>query len=441
MLERHFGFNDDPFGATPDSRYLFYSDTHREALASLKYGFYANRGFTTLIAPPGMGKTTLLFQFCAEIQESARTVFLFDIDPECEPRELIAYILRDIGITPADSFAEMKHQLKEALAAESLAGRRFVVIIDEAQNLSEACLEMVRLLTNFETARTKLIQIVLAGQPQLAEKLMRPSLEQLRQRISTVCRLEPFSMAQTVAYIEHRLKVAGYAGQPLIDESAFKSIWKASRGTPRRINNLCFNALSLCRALDRRQVDSTMMAEIIADQELILPAKIDEAISYNVSTDLSFTPGDPKRFTGLSIFRIPAFTILLIVSVLIVPWNSKPRISGSRVKGNLISPVAASPAQVPGAVAAEPAKRVPVVRSKKAASFEITIEPHQSLQDVAVEYLGEFDLHRLHQIEALNPMLADPDHIEAGQRLRLPGHEATSEAKGATIVASERILP
>ena len=174
MFLQYFGFQQDPFGATPDPRCLYLSGTHREALASLEYGFLSNRGFTAMIAPPGMGKTTLLCRFLENARGAARTVFLFDIDAECEPREFVAYILRDIGITPAQTSSEMHEQLTEALAKENRAGRKFVVVIDEAQNLSDAVLERVRLLTNFETSRGKLMQVVLSGQPQLSDKLMQP---------------------------------------------------------------------------------------------------------------------------------------------------------------------------------------------------------------------------------------------------------------------------
>jgi len=148
-------------------------------------------------------------RFLNEIRESARTVFLFDIDADCEPREFVGYILRDIGIAPAQSSSERHEQLTEALVKENRAGRKFVVVIDEAQNLSDAVLERVRLLTNFETSTGKLMQIVLSGQPQLSDKLMQASLVQLRQRISTICRIAPLSPEETFAYIDYRLNLAG----------------------------------------------------------------------------------------------------------------------------------------------------------------------------------------------------------------------------------------
>ncbi len=233
MLLQYFGFRRDPFGTAPDPGCLYLSHTHREAVASLEYGFLSNRGFTAMIAPPGMGKTTILFRFLEKFGELARTAFLFDVDSQCEPCEFVGKILRDIGITPAQSSYEMREQLTEALIRENRAGRRFVIVIDEAQNLSDAVLERVRLLTNFETSRGKLMHVVLSGQPQLADKLMQDSLVQLRQRISTVCRLEPLSAEETIGYIDYRLKQAGYGGKPLFAEDALAMIAEASRGIPR----------------------------------------------------------------------------------------------------------------------------------------------------------------------------------------------------------------
>ncbi len=266
ILSEYFGFRDNPFVVTPDPRCLYLSDTHKEALASLLYAFYSNRGFIALIAPPGMGKTTLLFRFLETVRESARSVFLFDT--QCTPRELVRYILTDLGLTPGEDAVEMHEQLKSVLAEEARAGRGLVIVVDEAQNLSETALETIRLLTNFETSRTKLMQIVLAGQPDLATKLAAPALEQLRQRISTVCHVEPLSNADAKAYIDHRLKLSGYSGPPLFAQDALELILRTGRGVPRIINTLCFNALTLCCATKQKQVDAAMVAEAIFDMEL-----------------------------------------------------------------------------------------------------------------------------------------------------------------------------
>jgi general secretion pathway protein A len=316
MLLQYFGLKEEPFGVSPDPRRLFLSQTHREALEALQSGFSSNRGFTAMIAPPGMGKTTLLFRFLEQIRDTARVVFLFDMDSTCEPREFVAYILRDLGIVPAQGSAEMHDQLSEVLVEENLAGRKFVIVIDEAQNLSEAVLERVRLLTNFESSKGKLIQVVLSGQPQLSDKLLQSSLLQLRQRISTVCHIKSLSIEETIGYINYRVKMAGYLGQPLFTEGAMRLIAQASHGTPRTINNLCFNALTLCCKLKSKEVDIAMVAKVISALQLIPPSKepiasrpnaSESAVSVSaasVAAAANQAPEQPRRsreFVGLQL--------------------------------------------------------------------------------------------------------------------------------------------
>jgi general secretion pathway protein A len=436
MLSRYFGFNEDPFGATPDPRCLYSSPTHQEALASLMYGFYSNRGFTALIAPPGLGKTTLLLRFLDDIHTSARTVFLFDA--LCEPLELISYMLRDLGIVPGRNGVELREQLKEVLVSEARAGRRFVVVIDEAQNMSDDALEMVRQLTNFETPRAKLMQIVLSGQPRLSDKLMLPSLEQLRQRISTFCRLEPLSAEQTAAYIDHRLKRAGYVGPPLFTEDALRLLTEASRGIPRTINNLCFNALSLSCALRRKQVDVGIASEAIADQSLSPLSSETVAVSISSKTALRVEPQQRKRSIGLTKAWVAAAAVLIVGSTLgaLASPNLKPL--WSRITfgtSSLFEKVLSSSLNVSAAsntIVAEP--------TPKTMPFEITVGPHQSLEQIAVQYLGGFDKMRLRQIQLLNPKIKDPSHIESGQRLWLPGRTVVPVARSTTSSADAAIL-
>ena len=166
MFLDFYNLREQPFSDTPDPRYAYFSRTHREALASLFYGIETGRGFLALIAEPGMGKTTLLFQLLEHLRSSVRTAFLFQT--QCDSRELLRYLLADLGIDAREKdLAWMHEQLKEVLVGEASAGKRLVVFIDEAQNLEDPVLETVRLLSDFETPHAKLMQIVLAGQTEL----------------------------------------------------------------------------------------------------------------------------------------------------------------------------------------------------------------------------------------------------------------------------------
>ncbi|HEX3472635.1 MAG TPA: AAA family ATPase [Silvibacterium sp.] len=268
MFWSYYGFRESPFGVTPDPRYLFASETHREALAALLYGINSGLGFMALTAMPGMGKTTLLFEVLDTIRRRAVIVFLFQ--SISTPIELLQALLIELGISsPQGGLIELQVQLNELLIKHSAEGKRFVLAIDEAQNLNDAVLEQVRMLSNFETSREKLMQIILTGQPQLTERLASPELLQLRQRISIVARLEPLTEAETAAYIRHRLTVAGYPKDaPLFTPAAIAMISRHSEGIPRNINNLCFNALAVGCALRQTTIGPDVIREVIADLDL-----------------------------------------------------------------------------------------------------------------------------------------------------------------------------
>lgn len=267
MFQEYYGLRAQPFGVTPDPSYLYFSATHREALASLFYGIESGCGFLILIAPPGTGKTTLLFHLLEKLRGSAQTVFLFQT--QCGSREFFRYLLTDLGVEASEqNLARMHESLNAVLLRNARMGRRMVLVIDEAQNLEDSVLETVRLLSDFETPHAKLLQIVLSGQPQLATKLSHPSLTQLRQRISIVSRLHPFTRIETMIYIEYRLCKASYSGPPLFAYNAIDLIATHSGGIPRNINNICFNALTLGFAKRQKQIDASIIFEVLADLDI-----------------------------------------------------------------------------------------------------------------------------------------------------------------------------
>src|SRR4029077_547512 len=275
MFLDYYGLNEQPFGVTPDLRFLYLGAKHRQALDVLNYGTELNRGFLTLIAKPGMGKTSLLFHYLEGLRDKARTVFLFQTD--ADSTELMRYLLAELGLDcKGMDLPEMRAVLSQVLLGEMEAGRRFVLVIDEAQNLDDQVLESIRLLSNFETPWMKLIHIVLAGQPQLADRLAKPSMDQLRQRISFAIRIEPFTREEVDLYIDHRLWVAGYKGSPLFRVDARALIAERSEGIPRIINNVCFCAMSYAWAMKRKTIDRDTMAEVLADLDPASPIEKDK---------------------------------------------------------------------------------------------------------------------------------------------------------------------
>jgi TonB family protein len=282
MFLEYFRLREQPFGVTPDPRFLFPSAGHREALASLLYGIETGLGFGALVAQPGMGKTTLLFHILEQYRGSARTAFIFNT--QCNSFDLLRALLSELDeeAVGRDTF-QLHEKFKQVLATEAQSNRRVILVIDEAQNLGDMVMETVRLLSNFESAHQKLLHIILAGQQELATKLGRPELNQLQQRIPMVTQL-PFLSAQDIAgYIEHRLRVAGYQGQPLFTAEAVRQIVWMSRGIPREINRLCFNSLSLAYASSKHVVDLTVIEEVAAD--LGLPEQIQQARQETVQQE------------------------------------------------------------------------------------------------------------------------------------------------------------
>ena len=269
MVLDYYNLKEQPFGVTPDPHYLYPSASHREALASLLYAIRSGRGFMSLIAKPGMGKTTILFQLLSQLEGSARTVFLFQT--LCRPKDLLRGLLRGLGVVDegGGDDVRMQEQLNNVLLTEARQGRRVVVLIDEAQNLEDSALELVRMLSNFESTSEKLMQIILAGQPRLREKLASPHLVQLRQRMSIFARLHPFSVEETHLYVRHRLQVAGYDFKtPLFTPQAGALIAKYSEGIPRNINNICFNALSLGCVLKQKSIQEGVVLESLDDLDI-----------------------------------------------------------------------------------------------------------------------------------------------------------------------------
>ncbi|WP_338771505.1 AAA family ATPase [Massilia sp. METH4] len=255
MYNRFFNLTQSPFSIAPDPRYLFMSERHREALAHLLYGVGSGGGFVLLTGEIGAGKTTVCRSFIEQVPADCRLAYIFN--PKLSVEELLQTVCDEFRIALPPGAATVKHHV-DAINAHLLEsharGENNVLVIDEAQNLSPAVLEQLRLLTNLETSERKLLQIILIGQPELRAMLARPELEQLAQRVIARYHLGPLSAAETGQYITHRLAVAGLAGPSPFPADVTRLVHALAHGVPRRINLLCDRALLGAYVENRPQV-------------------------------------------------------------------------------------------------------------------------------------------------------------------------------------------
>ena len=260
MYLRFFGLNEKPFAITPDPRYLFLSERHAEALAHLLYGINEAGGFVQLTGEVGTGKTTIVRSLLAQAPQNAEIALI--LNPRMTAPEFLLTICQELGIEvpPASqqSLKELVDTLSVHLLRSHASGKRVVLVVDEAQNLSTEVLEQVRLLTNLETNTQKLLQIILIGQPELRELLARTELRQLAQRITGRYHLSPLSREESSAYVLHRLRVAG-ATTDILSGRALAEVFRLSGGVPRVINVICDRALLGAYSLDRHRVTGTLV--------------------------------------------------------------------------------------------------------------------------------------------------------------------------------------
>jgi len=257
-----FGLQQKPFNPTPDPRFLYPSPGHREALAQLLYGVQEHKGFILLTGEIGTGKTTLLRTLLSRLEDTCASAFVFDTTLPFEG--ILEYMLEDLGVVKTgETHVQRLIALNNFLLERRRAGQNTVLALDESQNLSLEVLEQIRLLSNFETDREKLLQILLVGQPELLDKLDRPELRQLKQRIGLRCRILPLAAEETRDYVRMRLRIAGATDLGLFSDAAITRIAEYSGGIPRLINTLCDHCLLIGYADQIRRIDRKIVDEAV----------------------------------------------------------------------------------------------------------------------------------------------------------------------------------
>lgn len=262
MYLNFYGLNENPFNSTPDPRFLYMSPGHREALAQLQYGTQERKGFIVLTGKAGTGKTTLLHALRRRLDGDTAVSYIFNSTLPFDG--ILEYVLEDLGIAkPEESRARRLIALNNFLIERERAGQNTVLIVDEAQNLSPETLEQIRLLSNFETATTKLLQILLVGQPELAAKLALPELRQLKQRVGLRCQIPALTPEEARQYIRSRLRIAGARDLAVFSDAAIELVTKYAGGIPRVINILGDHCLLFGYADQRRHIDRHVVNQAI----------------------------------------------------------------------------------------------------------------------------------------------------------------------------------
>jgi len=324
MYEKFFGFSEKPFNLTPDPDYFFLSSVHKRALDYLVYGLESGMGFIQITGEIGSGKTTLIKSLLRNLSREVKVAYV--IHSKGTFTQILRMILEDLEVVAVDrrlSKEALLSRFRDYLVEQARRGNSVVIIIDEAQNLSVEALEELRMLSNFETEKAKLLQIVLVGQPELRDLLRRPDLEQLRQRVTVRFHLYPLSEDETRAYIRHRLKVAGSDGSVRFTVGACRLIHRYSGGLPRLINVACDATLLAGFVEERRVFSEKFVREALAELADERPERLPEP----EEPEASATPRRRRR-GPLVVAAVAAVLALAMAGALVVAGSANPQAAG-----------------------------------------------------------------------------------------------------------------
>lgn len=391
MYLKYFKFNREPFNITPDPDFLYLSPAHKEALASIIYGVEQRKGFVAVIGEIGVGKTTILRSYLNQV-DPERLMAIYILNPMLSFTNLLRVIGRELGM-PLSSLStfEMVNQLQERLVEEFRKGRNIALIIDEAQNMPVDTLENLRMLSNIETSKEKLIQIVFSGQPEFQKTLNLPELKQLRQRIAVRTVISPMDMATGVNYIRSRLSKAAAIETVPFTAGALKEIVRLARGIPRVINILCDNCLISAYGYGEEVVSTRIVREVARD------SGVEGSFFYRWQVPI---------FAGLSMLAIAA----LAGAMLLAPGPE-------RREAQLPAPPARQVAQVGPH---QEKRELPEPQEQEPQYLHRVVQRGDTLAKLVLEVYGKVDKRRLEMVKKANPGIDDENLIVEGGRIRFP---------------------
>ncbi|MFN7923473.1 MAG: AAA family ATPase [Bryobacteraceae bacterium] len=293
MYKAFFGFVENPFNLSPDPAFFYRSQQHEEALANLIYGVQSRKGFIVLTGEVGTGKTTML-ECLRDYLYAQRIEFAFIFNSRIKPEELYEMIAYDLDLRcDRTSKTEVIYALNDLLIQQANEGRTTVLIVDEAHNLEWEVLEEIRMLGNFENRTGKLLQVILAGQPEFDRKLDAPNLRQLKQRVVLRCTLKPFTEVETIEYIDSRMAKSGMPDQRVFPPDVMSEVHVRSQGIPRLVNAICDNLLLTAFALESHETTIEMLDEVSTDMRLEWPGR--RMRLRSTQTEEQFRPAQLSR--------------------------------------------------------------------------------------------------------------------------------------------------
>jgi general secretion pathway protein A len=446
MYESFFGFKEKPFNTTPDPRFLYLSNKHKEALAQLIYAIKERKGFVVLSGDVGTGKTTVIRALLEQLDPISQVAYIFSTN--LTVMDLLRVVCQDFGLhVYGDSKIDYVTRLLDFLLRSYQEGKTSTLIIDEAQNLDVSLFEEIRMLTNLETSNQKLLQVFLVGQPELNDHLDRDELWQLKQRISTRYHLFPLDRPETEEYIRTRMAIAGATRLDCFTEGAIKKIYKYSGGVPRLINNICDNALLVGFALEAPLVDEKIVKECVTDLKLKPVSRWQKKRGKWLGKDYA---KPTLAYAALIIILIG----LLGQGIVFFHFRNQLRtlFQGNKQIGakeaspvhverkgegkEEIETVISSPPYFRSDAVAEtkPLRRsegmpmseygapaIPQGSDDSGNRFTIAIAREgDTLREILLREFGRVDKHLLEGVRDLNPQIEDLDRINVNQEIRLP---------------------
>ncbi len=450
MYSEFYGFSAQPFNVTPDPEFLFFTESHREALTAMKYGVVERKGFILVSGEVGTGKTTLIHQLLQDLGKGVKVVFISQTK-SITFEQLLREILLQLGLPAGyQDKTFLVHQLNLYLMEKLSREENLAIIIDEAQHLDFNTLEELRLLSNLETASSKLLQIVLVGQPELEEKLNSWDVRQLKQRIVIQRRILPLRDEDSRRYIEHRLKMVGSSTSQVFTPDALSMICSYGKGIPRVINVLCDNAFLIGCARAKKKIDSLIVQEVVANREDSSPQKpLERKVGHKRRLPLK-----SQKFKGVvsKISYIAGVLLVIVLTVFVgrefmrkipegVPLAPPPQLApqdqkitvppaeiqssetpsaapAPSVEEKQKAPDSPSPSDVPAAIPAPPK---PEVRTNI-----VTVEEGGFLSALSQRYYNRSNTTLVDYILKWNPEIINPDMVLKNQKIKIP--EITEES-------------